>query len=257
MRRRAPRDLAAAVLCLCLTLIPALARATERLDIRGDFSDTVIAKGKEHAVWTGSVLLEAEDSTIRADRIDLWGKNFVYAECRGNLSVLNHKKDTYLTCDTISYNRDTKFLVGLGNVYMEDHKNGIVVKADTLQYDDQRDEVIVQIRVRIFGDKDNLECRAEFARYLREDEILVLSGMPWVLWKGDEYRAAQITVTLDNGEVQAVKMIEGSGKIRSEEETKTEAAPAAQGAAPASLAPQGGSGGGPTESPQPGGVTPQ
>lgn len=240
---RSSRNAVVLTLLLALLLCSGGAQASEltELTIQGDLNDTVFAKGKEHSVWTGNVVLDSEDTTIQADRIDLWGKDFIYAECQGNLTVINGKKGIYLTCDRISYNRKTKFLVALGNVYMEDRKNGIVVKGDSLQYDDERDETIVQIRVRIFGDKEELQCRSEFARYLRGEELLVLSGMPYVLWKGDEYRAVQITITLDEGKVQTVKMVEGSGKITSAEDknaTKTPAAPSKAGEKPtATLAP--------------------
>lgn len=208
---------------LAALALPALAAST--INIRGDLNDTVFAKGKEHSVWTGNVVLSSEDTTIYADRIDLWGKDFVYADCEGHLRVLNQEKEILLNADRISYNRETKYLVALGNVYMEDRRNGIVVKGDSLQYDDERDETIVQIRVRIFGDEEELQCRAEFARYLREQELLVLSGTPYVLWKGDEYRAVQITITLEDGNVKTVKMVEGTGKITTKED---EPAPSAQ-----------------------------
>lgn len=225
---------------LIVSLAAGVAHAANTINIRGDLNETVFAKGKEHSIWTGGVVLSSEDTTIYADRIDLWGKDFVYADCEGHLRVLNQEKELLLTADRISYNRQTKFLVALGNVYMEDRRNGIVVRSDTLQYDDARDETIVQIRVRIFGDEEELQCRAEFARYLRGEDLLVLSGTPYVLWKGDEYRAVQITITLDGGNVQAVKMVEGTGKITTKEEEKPapegtaapEATPAA-GAAPA------------------------
>jgi lipopolysaccharide export system protein LptA len=248
-KRHRPRPSPFAVLLFPLALAAGVAGASQ-ITIRGDLNDTVFAKGKEHSVWTGNAVLDSEDTTIRADRIDLWGKDFIYADCQGNLSVANRKKDIYLTCDSVSYDRTTKFLVALGTVYMEDHKNGIVVKGDALQYDDARDETIVQIRVRIFGDKEELECRAEFARYLRGQDLLVLSGMPYVRWKGDEYRAVQITITLKDGKVQSVKMVEGTGTITSTDNkgsgdkagstagTAAPAQPASEKPAPQSLAPQ-------------------
>jgi len=230
-----------------LLLLVALRAWGSQIDIQGDLNDTVFAKGKEHSVWTGNAVLKSEDTTIYADRIDLWGKDFVYAEAEGNLRVVNREKEIYLSCDRLSYDRQTRFLTALGNVYMEDRKNGVVVKADSLQYDDERDETIVQIRVRIFGDEEDFQARAEFARYRRAEELLVLSGTPYVLWKEDEYRAVQISITLEDKKVKSVRMVEGSGKITTKEETASEKAPAGSpqpsgtapsGAAPAGAAPE-------------------
>ena len=41
-------------------------------------------------------MLESEETTIHADRIDLWGKDFLYAECQKNLTVVSREKDIYL-----------------------------------------------------------------------------------------------------------------------------------------------------------------
>ncbi|MFP4432014.1 MAG: hypothetical protein ACLFPV_12255, partial [Spirochaetaceae bacterium] len=39
------------------------------------------------------------------------------------------------------------------------------------------------------------------ALYRRETEVLELSGLPVVFWKGDEYRAARIVVDLQQDEI--------------------------------------------------------
>ena len=54
-------------------------------------------------------------------------------------------------------------------------------------------------------------CRAEFAKYWRDRKILELTGMPWVSRKGDEYRAAKITIDLDTEEIVLEGEREGHG----------------------------------------------
>ncbi|MBA7557710.1 hypothetical protein ES705_50479 [subsurface metagenome] len=73
---------------------------------------------------------------------------------------------------------------------MVDKKNETVVKGGFIEHWEERDESIIQLGVRIL--KKDLVCRAEYARYLREEEQLELAGMPIVYWKGDEYQASKI-----------------------------------------------------------------
>ena len=202
-------------LLLTLLAFPIGAEETKEARIRGEVNETIFAQGKERSVWRGNAVLESEDTTIYADTIELYGKDFVLAECRGNLRVENHKEDIYLTCEKLTYDRRDKYITAVGNVYMEDRRNGIVVKGDFLQQDEETEETTVQVRVRIFRVEDDLQCKAEFARYLRKEEQLILTGLPYALWKGDEYNAAKIFIDLDK---DTVRMQGAEGRITETED---------------------------------------
>jgi lipopolysaccharide export system protein LptA len=104
------------------------------------------------------------------------------------------------------------------NAVMEDKENEIVVKGGLIENWEDEEITIIQIGVRIL--KKDMICRSEFARYLRKEEKLELSGMPRVFWKGDEYKAMKIYVDLDNDEIK----LEGNvqGEVLWEEEEKEE-----------------------------------
>ena len=83
----------------------------------------------------------------------------------------------------------------------------------------------VQIGVRIL--KTDLVCRSEYARYLREQDRLELSGMPLVNWKGDEYRALRISIDLEEDTIRLEGDIHGTVTSETEDEGQdTEAGPA-------------------------------
>lgn len=176
--------------------------------------ETVLAKGRERTVLTGNAEVQTEDNLIQADRLELYGDDFRYLSCRGNVKVSNDQKGIELTCDELYYNRKEKFIRVNGKVVMLDKKNEVVVKGGFLETWEQSDETMVQVGVRIL--KKDLVCRAEFARYLRADEKLELSGMPVVNWKGDEYRALKIYIDLATDTIR----LEGDirGKVTSERE---------------------------------------
>ena len=179
---------------------------------QGDRMETVLAKGKERTVLTGSAQVETEENLIRADRVELYGEEFRYVSCEGNVSIVNEQKGVEVTCQRLFYNRQEKVVRVRGNVVMLDKKNEVVVKGGYLENWEDSDETVVQIGVRIL--KEDLVCRAEYARYHRGEDKLELSGMPVVNFKGDEYRALKIYIDLDTDTIR----LEGDmrGKVRSE-----------------------------------------
>ena len=78
--------------------------------------------------------------------------------------------------------------------------------------------------------KPDLVCRSEYARYLREEERLELSGMPVVNWKGDEYRALKITIDLDKDTIRLEGDIRGKVTTKDEEEQPEASSEPADGA---------------------------
>jgi len=174
--------------------------------------ETVLAKGKERTVLSGNAEVQTEDNLIRADRVELYGEDFRYVACEGNVLIVNEQKGIQVTCQRLFYNREEKVVRVRGNVIMLDEQNEVVVKGGYLENWEDSDETLVQIGVRIL--KEDLVCRAEYARYQRSEDKLELSGMPVVNWKGDEYRALKIYIDLNTDTIR----LEGDirGKVRSE-----------------------------------------
>jgi len=174
--------------------------------------ETVLAKGKERTILTGNAEVQTEDNLIRADRVELYGEEFRYVTCEGNVRIVNEQKGIDVTCEQLFYNRQEKVVRVRGKVVMLDKKNEVVVKGGFLENWEESDETVVQIGVRIL--KEDLVCRAEYARYLRNEEKLELSGMPVVNWKGDEYRALKIFIDLNTDTIR----LEGDirGKVHSD-----------------------------------------
>jgi lipopolysaccharide export system protein LptA len=195
---------------LLLFLTPALWAQT--FSFQGERMETVLAKGKERTVLSGNAEVQTEDNVIRADRVELYGEDFRYVTCEGNVCIANEQKGIEVTCQRLFYNREEKVVRVRGNVVMLDKQNEVVVKGGYLENWEDSDETVVQIGVRIL--KEDLVCRAEYARYQRNEDKLELSGMPVVNWKGDEYRALKIYIDLNTDTIR----LEGDirGKVRSE-----------------------------------------
>ncbi len=191
----------------------------DSFSFKGDSMQTILAKGKERTLLTGNVEIETEDTIIKADKVELFGEDFMYAKFTGNVEAVNAKRGIHLVCSNLFYNRKEKVLRVQGYAEMEDKKNEVVVKGGFLEDWQDKEETIIQIGVRIL--KKDLVCRSEFARYNHRENTLELSGMPVVFWKGDEYRATKIFIDLDSEEITLEGEIKGSLTTAPKEEKES------------------------------------
>jgi lipopolysaccharide export system protein LptA len=211
-------------------------------------ADTVtmkLAEGQQHALLTGHAVVQTQDIRITADQVELFGKDFIYAQCHGSVHVVDTKRGIDLTSQDLFYDRDQKIARIKGNAVMADLQNSIVAKGGFIEDRDNEQLTIIQIGVRIF--KNDIECKAEFARYYRDRKMLELSGMPWVSKGTDTYVGARITIDLDTEEISAEGGV--SGQVQDKGKSGQPAAagsdagasggtpPAPQPAAPAAPAP--------------------
>jgi lipopolysaccharide export system protein LptA len=209
--------------------------ATQKLSYAGDSLSTVLAEGSQHVLLTGHAWIQTEDLRITADVVELFGTDYIYAQCRGNVHVVDTKRGLDLTSNELFYDRDKKIARIQGNAVMADVKNEMVVKGGLIEDRDTEQITIVQIGVRIF--KKDIECKSEYARYQRDKKILELSGMPWVSKGSDIYQASRITINLDTEDIS----LEGdvTGSIQTQTKEQPGQAGAASGATESGTAPAG------------------
>ncbi len=186
----------------------------------GDSMTTILARGKERTVLSGNAVIISDGTEIRADTIELYGEDSRFAQCSGNVEVIDIEKGIYLQSEDLFYDRDIDLSRVEGYAEMEDQKNELIVKGGYLENYGDDDITIIQIGVRIL--KEDLACRSEFARFRREEEVLELSGMPYVFWKGDEYRASRIIINLDTDEIRLEGEVQGTVRTKEEKEEEKE-----------------------------------
>ncbi len=200
---RLPRTLALITLFVLPSLLPA-----DTFNFASDTTTMTTAEGSQHALLSGHARVESADLRITADQIELFGKDFIYAQCHGNVHVVDTKRGIDLTSQDLFYDRDKKISRVTGNAVMADVKNEMTVRGGFIEDRDTQQITIIQIGVRIF--KKDIVCRAEFARYLRDKKVLELSGMPWVSKGSDVYQASRITINLDTEEISLEGEVTGS-----------------------------------------------
>ena len=209
------------ILIFILIFISSVFSENKDFNFSSDRTSISLAEGSELTRLLGNAKISSEDTNISADSIELFGEDFRYARCSGNVLVVDTKQGIRITTENLFYDREKELMTISGYAEMIDQKNEIVVKGSYFENRGKENITIIQIGVRILkaSDNDSMTCRSEYAKFNRDKEILDLSGMPLVIWKDDEYRATRITINLETDEITLTGEV--SGTIRSEETDET------------------------------------
>ena len=185
-----------------------------------------LSEGRELTVLSGGAVITSDATTIIADEIKLWGTDFRYSIATGTVTATDTERGIILKSETLFYDREEEIIRVDGFIDMQDLKNDVVVRGGFFEYFGKDEIAYIQIGVRILKvDEDTeLACRSEFARYMRNEEILELSGMPKVTRNNDVYTAARITINLDTDEILLDRDVSGTLITDTEEEAPQEGA---------------------------------
>lgn len=194
--------------CLLISVSSLLWAEGDTFRFSSDKTTAVLTKGKERTLLVGNAEIISGSTKINATRIELYGTDFRFADCSGDVRITDPNKGVIITCQEMFFDRIEEITRITGWVEMIDLENEMVAKAGYLENFGKEDISILQIGVRII--QEDMACRSEYARYRREEEILELSGMPVVFWKGDEYRASRIIINLETDEISLEGEVMGS-----------------------------------------------
>ncbi len=196
------------LIALVVAGVATVSAQSTSFEFSGDRTSIVLARGRERTVLRGNARIASDSTIVTADEIELYGTDFRYAVASGSVTVVDTKNDLRVTAQKLFYDREAEIMRAEGNAVMEDFANETVVKGGIIENRDEDGITIVQIGVRIF--RENLTARSEFARYRRRENIVELSGLPVVLYRGDEYRATRIVIDIDRDEVALQGEVRGT-----------------------------------------------
>jgi lipopolysaccharide export system protein LptA len=227
--------MSARALVLAALFVTALAPAVraDPISFSADSVQSSLAKDKERTVLSGKAKVKTGSISIQADRIELFGKDFVYLDCTGSVVVVDTERQIRLESPNLYYDRTKKLTRAQGPSVLQDDKNKLVLKAEWIESDGENEITLAEVAVRIV--KDKLACRAEYALYRRKENMLELTGSPSAYKDGDRYGASRILVNTETEDIQL------QGEVKGSVSDKAKPAPAAsdQGAASAGAAPPG------------------
>jgi len=190
--------------------ISLLFSSADKFTFRADKMSGSKALGRDTTILIGNAEVKSDNLLLRAERIEIQGKDNQFIDCSGGVWGHEEDKDILFYTDRLRYDRKLKIARLEGNSTLEDKKNALVARGRFIEYDDANEITIFQIGIRLF--KDDMVCRSEHAVYHRKDKMLDLTGFPIVYKKDDEFRADKIRVDLDTDDVIMEGAVSGTIK---------------------------------------------
>ena len=181
---------------------------TEVIDFKADKMSGYSNKESEYSKLMGNAEIKTESMEIRADTIELTGKNFRYIKATGNVQRNQAEDNLEFACKELTYDRAEKIALFKGDVVLVDGENEVTAKAQRIEYNENTGVAIMQIAVELIK-KDSIS-RGAFALYYKNEKKLELSGNPQVVQGDDTFRAQEIFFNLETEEITLDGQVRGS-----------------------------------------------
>ena len=169
---------------------------------------------------TGGAFVQTSSIEISADSIELSGDDYRFIKATGNISGKNLETKMEFTCDSMSYDRNTKVAQLEGNVKLVDTENDVNANAQLIEYNQNTNIAVLQIGITLTQKKN--VCTGAYAVYQKNEQMLEISGNAQVKQEDDVFRAQQITLNLDTQNITLSGNVKGSVTETKKEESKEE-----------------------------------
>ena len=169
---------------------------------------------------SGGAFVQTSSIEINADTIELSGDDYRFIKATGSISGKNLETKMEFTCDSMSYDRQTKVAQLQGNVKLVDTENDVKADAQLIEYNQNTNIAVLQIGITLTQKKN--VCTGAYAVYQKNEQMLEISGNAQVKQEEDVFRAQQITLNLETQNITLSGNVKGSVT-----ETKKEEEPAA------------------------------
>ena len=172
---------------------------------------------------TGGAFVQTSSIEISVDSIELSGDDYRFIKASGSISGKNLESKMEFTCDSMSYDRETKVAQLQGNVKLVDTENDVKADAQLIEYNQNTNIAVLQIGITLTQKKN--VCTGAYAVYQKNEQMLEISGNAQVKQEEDVFRAQQITLNLDTQNITLSGNVKGSvteTKKKEEETVETE-----------------------------------
>ncbi|MBO4639013.1 MAG: organic solvent tolerance protein OstA [Treponema sp.] len=157
---------------------------------------------------SGGAFVQTSSIEIQADSIELSGDDYRFIKATGNIVGKNLETKMEFSCDSMSYDRETKVAQLQGNVKLTDTENDVKADAQLIEYNQNTNIAVLQIAITL-TQKKNI-CTGAYAVYQKNEQILEISGNAQVKQDDDIFRAQQITLNLETQNITLSGNVKGS-----------------------------------------------
>ena len=189
-----------------------------------------IKEGQNSTSLTGNAKVTVDTMEIKAERIEIYGKDYRYVKATGAVKGEDKEKGFNFSSNFMQYDREKEVALFLGSTELNDTKNDVKIQAEQIEYDQKAETMLMQFDVNIF--RKEIKCISMFAMYNRKSSSLNLTGKPVVTKSKDTFKASRISVNLDTEDISLEGKVSGNvvdEKKDKPEENKTEKKQEAKG----------------------------
>lgn len=101
----------------------------------GGYTKVNLQEGNKSVSLSQGANVTADGITIRADEIELYGTDYKYVSCSGNVAVSDSERGISLSCPSLSFDRESGKIVSDGWIEIEDTTNEATLSGAWFEYD--------------------------------------------------------------------------------------------------------------------------
>ena len=189
--------------CIVIFLIVLLNGAivfASNVTFSGGYTKVNLQEGNKSVSLSGGANISADGLEIEADEIELYGEDYKYVSCKGNVTVTDEERGLSLQCPSLSYNREEEKIISDGWIEIEDTENEATLSGGWFEYNTKSTLMKLQMMAKIVKTTDDglMTCSADSIEFNNETQTVTLKGNAKVEWNGNTYQAALIIVDLES-----------------------------------------------------------
>ncbi len=199
-----------------LTIIAILALASclwaSEISFSGGYTKVSMQQDNKSVTLSGGASVKTDQVDLEADSMKLYGENYRYVTCTGNVKATEHENGISFNSPDIFYDRETGVVRSDSWIEIQDNKNQASLSGAWFEYNMKTSIMKLQIMARIIkiAEEKLMVCRADDIEYNGKENMVILRGNAAVEWKDDTYKAAMIVVDLNTNDISLYGTISGA-----------------------------------------------
>ena len=182
------------------------------ISFSGGYTKVSMQQGNKSVTLSGGAKVSTDQVDLSADSMKLYGENYRYVTCTGNVQATEHENGISFNSPDIFYDRETGEVRSDSWIEIQDTKNQVSLSGAWFEYNMKTSVMKLQIMARIvkIAEEKLMVCRADNITYDGKANTVTLRGNATVEWKDDTYKAAMIVVDLNTNDISLYGTISGA-----------------------------------------------
>ena len=195
-----------------ILILAGLTLFASEISFSGGYTKVSMQQGNKSVSLSGGAKVSTDQVDLSADSMKLYGENYRYVTCTGNVQANEHENGISFNSPDIFYDRQTGEVRSDSWIEIQDTKNQVSLSGAWFEYNMKTSIMKLQIMARIvkIAEEKLMVCRADDIVYNGKENTVTLRGNANVEWKDDSYKAAMIVVDLNTNDISLYGTISGA-----------------------------------------------